>query len=455
MSTLPLIRTVSMDSVIAREKGHPVSVRKFLGDVFALAEELPERQQMLNLCDRGYQFLVGFCAALVTGKTNILPPNRAPDTVKNVAAQFEDIFCLSGGQTGEEGLETVIFPSHTSREETQNSIPEIPASHIAAIAFTSGSAGTPRPHHKTWESMVTIARHTGERLLGERLIQEIEGPFNIVATVPPQHMYGLETAIMLPLQYGCALYSGRPFFPEDIREALESVPEERVWVATPLQIKACVAESVCLPRLSRIISATTRLPEELARRAEEKFDTKVFEIYGCTEAGSIATRRTVNDEPWQTLNEIELEGKDDRCFVKAPYLNQPVLLQDIINNIDNRRFTLHGRTGDLVNIEGKRASLDDLNHCLNKIDGVADGVFFIPQEKDEDIKRLVAFVVAPDLRPNDIIAKLRVNVDAAFLPRPLYLVEKLPRADSGKIPRERLRELYEQRSNFSADCISS
>lgn len=448
MPTLPLIQTRAMESVIAFEKGHPVSVREFLGHVNDLAQRLPDCPKMLNLCGRGYNFLAGFCAALATGKTNVLPPNRAPEILKSIASQFEDIFCLTDGEVFDVNLETVVVTSHKNAGMEEPVIPDIPGSQAAAITFTSGSTGAPRPQFKTWESMAAIARCTGERL-----IPQIENPLYIVATVPPQHMYGLETAIMLPLQYGCALYGGRPFFPEDIREALETVPEKRIWVTTPLQIKACVAESVRMPEIDLIISATAHLPENLAAEAEEKFGARVFEIYGCTEAGSIATRRTVEGAEWQTLNEITLEGSGAECFVKAPYLKNPVLLQDIIDNTDGKHFTLHGRTDDLVNIEGKRASLVNLNHHLNQIEGVVDGVIFIPKAKNEEIKRLAAFVVAPEMSADEILAKLRLHVDPAFLPRPLYLVDRLPRAESGKLPKESLMKLFDQKSRASADCI--
>ncbi len=448
MPTLPLIQTRAMDSVIAYEKGHPVSVREFLCQVNYLAKSLPDYSKMLNLCDRSYPFMVGFCAALVSGKTNVLPPNRAPETLKSVADQFEDIFCLTGDETFEVDLETIVFPSNINVGIEEPGMPQISGSLSSAITFTSGSTGSPRPQIKTWQSMVAIARHTGERL-----ITSTEDTYSIVATVPPQHMYGLETAIMLPLQYGCALYSGRPFFPEDIREALENVPKRRVWVTTPLQIKACVAESLRLPDIDIIISATAHLPEELAAQAEEKFGARVIEIYGCTEAGSIATRRTVEGDEWLTLDEINLKGSGSECFVQAPYLNGPVLLHDIIDNADGRHFTLRGRTDDLVNIEGKRASLENLNHHLNQIEGVVDGVIFIPQEANEEIKRLAAFVVAPGISLDKIIAELRLHVDPAFLPRPLYLVDSLPRSESGKLPREKLMELFDQRSSRSADII--
>jgi acyl-coenzyme A synthetase/AMP-(fatty) acid ligase len=49
--------------------------------------------------------------------------------------------------------------------------------------------------------------------------------------------------------------------------------------------------------------------------------------------------------------------------------------------------------------------------------------------------------VAPGLAPETILVALRQRVDAAFLPRPLSLVDVLPRNAVGKLPREEILRL--------------
>jgi acyl-coenzyme A synthetase/AMP-(fatty) acid ligase len=113
----------------------------------------------------------------------------------------------------------------------------------------------------------------------------------------------------------------------------------------------------------------------------------------------------------------------------------------VIELRDRNTFLLHGRTADLVNIAGKRTSLAHLNFHLNSIDGVRDGAFVMPEEDDGTVTRLMAFVVAPGLTADMILAALRERVDPAFLPRPLCLVESLPRNETGKLPRGAVDEL--------------
>ncbi len=54
---------------------------------------------------------------------------------------------------------------------------------------------------------------------------------------------------------------------------------------------------------------------------------------------------------------------------------------------------------------------------------------------------MTAFVVAPGLTADMVLAALRERIDPAFLPRPLCLVESLPRNETGKLPREAVDEL--------------
>jgi hypothetical protein len=106
---------------------------------------------------------------------------------------------------------------------------------------------------------------------------------------------------------------------------------------------------------------------------------------------------------------------------------------------------LHGRLNDLVNIAGKRNSLDYLNHQLGSIQGVLDGVFFMPDDSPHGtVVRLMAFAVAPGMTAAALQAALKDRIDATFLPRPLVLLESLPRNGTGKLPREALQALARQ-----------
>jgi hypothetical protein len=110
--------------------------------------------------------------------------------------------------------------------------------------------------------------------------------------------------------------------------------------------------------------------------------------------------------------------------------------------LDAQTFALHGRSEDMINVAGKRTSLAHLNHTLACVDGVLDCAFLMPEEADPGIvTRPMAFAVAPGRTREQLLAALRKQLDPVFLPRPLQLVEALPRNATGKLTREALLEL--------------
>ena len=112
----------------------------------------------------------------------------------------------------------------------------------------------------------------------------------VVATVPPQHMYGFEMSVLLSLQSGHAFCAEHPFYPADICSVLAGVPAPRTLVSTPVHLRALLAANLTLPALHAVVSATAPLDEALARQVERRFGAPLLEIYGSTESGQMATR---------------------------------------------------------------------------------------------------------------------------------------------------------------------
>ena len=159
----------------------------------------------------------------------------------------------------------------------------------------------------------------------------------------------------------------------------------------------------------------------------------------------MASRRTVNGELWRFYDGMTSQEKDDVVYVSASHLPDPVPLNDFIEVQSDARFKLLGRHADLINIAGNRASLSDLTLKLNAIEGVRDGVFIMPDgQTGEDVTRVAALIVAPDLDKMEVLSMLAEHVSPVFLPRPLYHVDSLPRNAMGKLPREALLRLLER-----------
>ena len=443
MSTLPLIAHRTLDSIVAWRNRAPITASQFLNEVNHIAGLLPQGRHVLNLCSDRYHFAVAFAACIVSGRISLLPSTRTAETIRHMQRISPDVFCITDHKHNTD-LPTFCYPGAMPVSAHNQTIPEIDCDQVIAEVFTSGSTGLPVPHTKRWGSLVQNAQAEAERL-------GVETTHAILGTVPPQHMYGLESTVLMPLLNGAALHAGHPFYPADICAQLAELPHPRVLVTTPFHLRTLLAEQATLPAVDQLLSATAPLSQTLAQEAETRFGAPLHEIYGCTETGQIASRRTALDLEWQTLPNVMLGRDGDSLWAEGGHVDTPTPLSDVIEPVGDgpkwTRFQLHGRLADLVNIAGKRTSLAYLNYQLNAIPGVLDGVFLQPDVTSiEGVGRLTALVVAPGLTSAALTQALRERLDPVFLPRPLLFVDSLPRNATGKLPDQIARALL---ANFA------
>jgi acyl-coenzyme A synthetase/AMP-(fatty) acid ligase len=284
-------------------------------------------------------------------------------------------------------------------------------------------------------------------------LQHAFGPASgscVLGTVPPQHMFGLESTIVFPLQWGCTIHHGRPLLPGDIEYAISTACAPVWLMTTPVHLRACVADGMTLSGVAGAISATMPLDQSSAQAAEQLLQCPLHEIYGCTEAGIMATRRPAHDLEWLLCADFQLRADNGQHWLEGARVVQALELADNVAMRTPEHFSLHGRTGDMIKIAGKRTTLAALNTELLAIDGVIDGSFYrfdlqglecTQDGSSHDNQRLTAFVVAPQLSTGELIAELRKRIDSVFIPRPLWKVTQLPRDGNGKLSRAALKKL--------------
>ena len=435
LTHLPLYAPAVATRPIAWREGRQIALGEFARDVAAVTRSLPAATAMIDLCEDRYRFLTAYAAALSVGHAALLPPTRAEHVVQEIEASHR----------GSYRYEDDRVDAALATQQAAGSIDlQIPAAQIATIGFTSGSTGRPQSFPKNWRSV------NGSSTCNARAIRAALGvagdvPVWILATVPPQHTYGMEFSVLLPLVAGMAVHAARPLFPADIARALDELPTPRVLVSTPVHLRALVESPQEFPRAALIVSATAPLDRALAQAVEAKLGGRLLEIFGSTETCAFASRRTAQDELWRLHDEVRLESTAEGTLVAAPWHPQPILLQDHLELHGAAGFHIRGRNTDLIEVAGKRASLADLTRRVLAIEGVQDAVVFQPGEDSvATIRRVAALVVAPSLTGAQIQQQLASGIDSAFLPRPLILVDALPRNELGKLPREQLLAMLKQ-----------
>lgn len=422
------------------------SARQCAGAVEALAAVLPSATHAIQCCTDTLELALGTLAAWRAGQTVVMPSTRLAADVERLRLGFADSYVLDGAAFADAVRAAAASrAANASGKDAATTLlaaspPAWPAfaldpAHPAIVLFTSGTTREPRAQAKTWDALVRGAE-TFRRAFPHAVAQPL-----LAGTVDCHHMFGLEANFMASIHCGYPLCTDRPQLPADLAALLASGASARfgpLWlVTTPLQLSAFLrARGVAVEGIERVIVATMPLPQSLAVDVEAAWHTRVDEIYGNTECGVMATRRTATQRAFTPAPGVVFQFREGAGASVTRIPGAAVELDDRIVAVagGDGAFELLGRRSDMVKVAGKRTTLRALDDHLLDIAGVDDGAFL---QQDDD-GRVSAVVVAPAHTPASLRAELARRVDPAFMPRPLLFAATLPRDPQGKLPRDTL-----------------
>ena len=433
-----MISRVDMDRNLYWSSSGPVTAEQIRNRVSALSEKLPDLDAAALSFGRRDCFLTALLSVWSRGQTAVLPAKSTAYNPKYSRCQFSSLYFLSDNPCAISEAENSLIDSTLAEGLGKPSQIEFDPKMKALCMFTSGSTGRPVPNFKTCESLINSAVPIAAMVGLDRLES-----LSLVATVPIDHMYGFELTALMVLWAGLSAHCERPIYPDDIARCLRQIPAPRVLVTTPFHLRILMESEVKLPALHKVISATAPLSAEFATRLEDWLCAPIQEIYGFTEGGSVASRRTVDNLDWTLRSDLTPDEFDGQQFLISRDTEQRIPFPDSIRILDNSHIQLESRHQDIVKIAGKRESLSNLSSLLAQIDGVKDGIYAMSSDDSGmgTITRLIAIVVAPGVTDQKIRQSLRKNTDDVFLPRKIYRVPSLPRNETGKLPHEDLQTL--------------
>ena len=442
-------RRVEGDILCFSQK-EPDTWGQFAADVALLRSEIERATHVCNVLGDRYDFMVGLAAALLNGQITVLPNAAAPEAIASSLEGAARPLVL-GGQPQHDlaGWRMAKIGTGSGPLDPAKMIAALETSDTPIHVFTSGTTKHPERHVKTWAILSCGAAITNEivRILGLEAEQVA-----LIGTTPHQHMYGLEATVFAGLQFGHCAYRTNPFFAADLDIALQAARaagcSSVVLITSPAHLKYFEDTILGATDIRGVISATAPLHHAQAERLEARGNLPVMEIYGSTETGSLAIRRTVEDKHWRPLAGFTLEQTPDGALARAPYLPKAIPLGDSIEIFPDGRFDLLGRAGDMVSVSGKRTTLAALNAVLIETPGLVDGVVLHQPQDGDDLLAIVA-VRDPTARRPETELKLAIRhqfhrfLDPVFAPRRIRFADSLPRSGTGKIPAAENRRLFE------------
>jgi len=247
------------------------------------------------------------------------------------------------------------------------------------------------------------------------------------------------------------ILSGRPFHGEfhiAWEPMIAELNKPSMIITSPAQLTrlgGLGSEKVAVSP-AMIITAGAPLPISAAREARGIFGCAPIEIFGSTEAGVMAWRRS-GSEPvyWEPLPTVEIAAGDDGVMMlRSPHGSGNAWCEqsDRISFVGKGRFRLEGRTDRVAKIEGKRVSLQRLEKEIASLCWVSDAavvslggehraylgaVVKLSDAGIREIERLGKFRFERMLR-----RELSATEDPVVLPRRWRFVDLMPMDGLGK-----------------------
>lgn len=438
-SFLAWLRGPADDIVAYRDDGEAISRREFVKDVCVAARALVGFDGQSIAIDEGqpYRFTVLLCAVLWSGCTPVLFPGRG--------AQFEalqasyDAVLIDAADALNTYPKTVLIVKSDAEPLSLEGLKAPHANHPIQL-FTSGSSGTPKCIEKTVGLMDREADVT------TRLFRSVTEGTVIQSTVDPRHLYGLTFNVWFAMSADRPMATTRRVY----QEQLLTLPSPVALITTPTFMRM-LETSLAAPTLPFVLSAGGPLSAEAKATLKAWSPSTIYEIYGSTETGVVASRahKDSDETPdWTLIDEGVLNETTEGWVLSSPLLTNGVLtLDDRLTMTGERTFRLLGRRDRVVKIGEVRLSLTEVERVVERRLGLV--IRALPIEQGE--RTVIGAVVneklssqwqgaLPDRRA--VTKALYGVLDPLARPRLWRSVEDWPINAQGKVETQRLLELF-------------
>lgn len=434
------------DTPVAWSDDRRWTLGQLRGDVSAVTACLQQQEgDRWALCfDSSYLFIVALLATLHAGKTPVLPGHSRESQLEEQKGLFSGV--LSDRPLNVRGRLLVVKSGRRSATPF-TPLPAIDDTRVIEL-FTSGSTGKPEPVIKTLAQLDLEAR-----LLAAQFGERLRGCC-VVASVVPQHLYGLTFRIVLPMSLGLPLHAQMLTYAEQLA-ALE--PSKRyLFISSPAFLKR-LDTRLAPPPVAVLVSAGGVLAWESACASHRWLGIWPDEIYGSSETGVLAWRQRQSAKRlWQPFPGVRIRRLDDAFHVISPLILEPEgrVLDDILHLEDNGQFSLMGRRGRVVKIEDKRISLSEVEQRLLALEGVCDAAA-LPVMRDGR-QTIGALLVLNDAgreqlcqrgRKAQVLAwrrALRPWLEPVAIPRDWRIIDEMPVNSMNKRVYAQLQELFHE-----------
>jgi o-succinylbenzoate---CoA ligase len=304
--------------------------------------------------------------------------------------------------------------------------------------FSSGSTGTPKEIvlEKKW--MIWSANQTIETL---GLKNE-----KILCCLSLQSVGGL----MMLARAACL--QCKVVVLEPSIQPLKNLPLEHDFTfvsLTPLQLHTILENKEEKEKLSlfkNVLIGGASLSLELEQRLQG-FTNSFWHSYGMSETYSHIALRKVNGANKQNsfypFKEVGIYKEHDGSLtLRVPFFSNLLYTNDLIEHKEDNSFVITGRKDFVINSGGLKINPEELEQDIIRLGILSENTFAISSRPDKLLgQKLVLVHTIPKLENDLFFEKMRLNFKPAFIPKEIVYFNQLPYTHSGKISRNKMKEL--------------
>ena len=360
----------------------------------------------------------------------------------------------------------------------------------SSIIYTSGTTGRPKGVRRpafTEEQNAAVSTMLGWSYGYTDVLEGRRDPASITtAVIGPVYHSAPNAHSAFSIRVGANVVICPRFDAEELlalieREKITHLNMVPIMFNRLLRLPEAVKRKYDLSSLQFVTHAAAPCPPPVKRAMIEWWGPVIWEYYGSTEMGNVTclssaewlahpgsvgrvmpgvTLRVVdpagNDVPPGTVGEVIGKGRHgtDFTYQNAPEKRAAMEKYGLVTPGDMGYFDADGflylcdRINDMVISGGANIYPAEIEAELHKLPGVADcAVFGIPDEEfGESVMAVVQPMPGAELTGDGLQAELRKVLTSYKVPRRIDFADSLPREDSGKIFKRKLREpLWEGR----------
>lgn len=304
--------------------------------------------------------------------------------------------------------------------------------------YTSGSTGDAKCVRKN------LPNAAAETVVMNRLFP-VEKNIPFVPTVKMSHMYGFVFAFLYPFLYGHVIDTDTVKFPEQIKGG------KYVFVSSPsfLDMMAKYNDNPNPPVL--IYSAGAKLPEKTFEYFSEK--SKVVDIYGSTESGTIGYKTDFRDEFLTLFGEATITIDEKRgAVLNSPYFYEDELVLNDIIEKKGEKFKVLGRSDRILKIQEKRISAEEIENALKKYEFTEDACCLKVGEKAGAVIVLTDEGKEKLLREGSVemIKNLKSHLKkfCGIIPQRWRFLPEIPKTSAGKTDKEKIMKIFNRNLSY-------